>query len=161
VATRLNMSSKKINYSVIAFLLCIFISGCNSSNRHVWTLPNNEKIEYHEGPIDDPGFQAKSPEYVRWISEKRGTHNSNVGSGGGYKSLTLHLNQNQTLAWITGRYADAERQFYVAVLDMKTFQIVDGDCMWESESNMNPSDIKLKHEVEQSSATATVIEEQK
>jgi len=143
-------------------LLCVLLGGgCkNSSNRHVWILPNNEKISYHEGPID-PGFTANIPEYVGWTSEKRGTNSVSLGYNGGYRSLTLHLNQSQTLAWITGRYASENKESYVAVLDLVNFKIVDGDCMWESESHMNSSDIKLKHEVEQSSAAATVIEEQK
>jgi hypothetical protein len=160
VATRLNMFSKKITYSVIAFLVCVFISGCNSSNHHAWILPNNEKIEYHEGP-NDRGFTANIPECISWASEKRGTNSVSLGYNGGYKSFVLHLNQNQTFAWITGQYTGADRQFYIAVFDVKNFQIIDGDCMWKSESNMNSSDIKLKHEVEQSSATATVIKEQK
>ena len=160
MATRLNMFSKRIFYWVIAFLVCVFISGCNSSNHQVWILPNNEKIEYHEGQ-NDGGFTANIPEYIRWASEKRGTNSVLLGYNGSYKSIALHLNQNQTLAWITGKYAGADRQFYIAVLDVKDFQIVDSDCMWGSESNMNSFDIKLKHELEQSSATATVIKEQK
>ena len=139
----------------------IFVTGCkNSPNRHVWILPNNEQIEYHEGPID-PGFTANIPQYVTWISEKRGTNNSSVGNGGSYKSLTLHLNQNQTVGWITGLDAGQVKPEYVAVLDVVNFKIVGGDCMWSSESHSNPSDLKLKREVELSSATASVLEEQK
>jgi hypothetical protein len=160
MAKGLNMSFKKATSSIVAFLVCIFISGCNSLNRHVWKLPNNENVFYHEGS-GDSGFTANIPQYVEWVSEKRGTNSLFAGSGGSYQSLALYLNQSQTLAWITGRYAGGERQFYVAVLDLENFKVVDGDCMWESESHMNSSDIKLKHEVEQSSVTATMIEEQK
>ena len=139
----------------------IFASGCkNSPNRHVWILPNNEKIEYYEGPID-PGFTANIPQYVTWMSDKRGTNNFNVGVGGSYKSLTLHLNKSQTVAWITGLDAGQAKPEYVAVIDVANFKIVGGDCMWSSESHSNPFDIKLKHEVELSSATASVVEEQR
>ena len=139
----------------------VFVSGCkNSPNRHVWILPNNEKIEYYEGPID-PGFTANIPQYVTWMSDKRGTNNFNVGVGGSYKSLTLHLNKSQTVAWITGLDAGQAKPEYVAVIDVANFKIVGGDCMWSSESHSNPSDIKLKHEVELSSATASVVEEQR
>jgi hypothetical protein len=160
MATRINMSSKKTICLVIASLVCIFIVGCNSSNRHVWILPNGEKIEYHEG-LNDRGFTANIPEYINWTSKKRGSNSVSLGYNGGYKSFTLHLNQSQTLAWITGLDAGQTKSNYVAILDIANFKIVDGDCMWESESNVNSSDIKLKHEVERSSATANVIEEQK
>jgi hypothetical protein len=143
-------------------LICffIFVVGCNKSNRHVWILPNSEKIEYHEGR-NEGAFTANIPEYISWTSEKRGTNDSSLGYNGGYRSLTFHLNQSQTFAWITGLYAREKKPSYVAVLDLTNFKIVDGDCMWGSESNSSSSDLRFRHEVEQSSATATVIEEQK
>jgi hypothetical protein len=79
-----------------------------------------------------------------------------VGNGGGYKSLVLHLNQNQSLAWITGKFPGADKQYYVVVLDLVNFEIVDGNML---EKQQNPSG--LKRELEQASTTATVIEEQK
>jgi hypothetical protein len=156
------MNSRNLS-ALVPVLICAsaFVLGCdNPPNRHTWILPKNEKIEYYEGPID-PGFTAHFLNYVDWTSETRGTNKYLAGNGGGFRSVTLHLNQNQTVAWITGRYAGGDRQFYVAVLDLLNFKIIDGDCMWQSESNSNPSEIRFKREVEQSSATATVVEEQK
>jgi hypothetical protein len=153
----------KKQLALASILICVFLSmlGCSkSSNQHMWVLPNNEKVEYYEG-AGDSGFTANIPQYVTWISKTGGTNSLFVGNGGSYKSLALHLNQNQTVAWITGRYTGGDRQFYVAVLDLVNFKIVDGSCMWQSESHSSSSELKIKHEVEQSSAAATVVEEQK
>jgi uncharacterized lipoprotein YmbA len=54
-------------------LLCL--AGCGQSpNRHVWVLPNLDKVTYYKGPFD-PGFTAHIPEYVEWNSVKSGTKN--------------------------------------------------------------------------------------
>jgi len=139
-------------------MFCLLMSGCNSSNRHSWLLPNHERIEYHEG-TNDVGFTANIPQYVSWISEKKGTNSLLVGIGGSYRALTFHLNQSQTLGWITGQYAGSEREFYVAIIDLKNFQIADGDCM--SGYNLDSVEIKHKSEVEQSLSNAIVIPEHK
>lgn len=155
------MISKKLFFVFLLAILCaLFTSGCNPTNRHSWILPNNEKIEYHEGS-NEGAFTANIPEYISWTSEKRNTNSVALGYNGGFVSFKMNLNQNQTLAWLTGEYAGSNKQDYVAIFDLMNFKITDGDCMWESESNINLSDIKLKHEVEQSIATATAVEEKK
>ena len=139
-------------------LTYMFTGGAkNPNNRHVWKLPNGEKIEYYEAKPSSTGFTATIYQYVNWTSEKRGTASSNIGNSGGYDSMALHLNKSQTVAWITGQYAGGDRQFYAAVLDLVSFKIVDGDSMLGSNSHSYP----LRDEVEQSGATAQVIEEQK
>ena len=139
-------------------LTYMFNSGSkDSGNRHVWKLPNGEKIEYYEVKPTPAGFVASISQYVTWASEKRGAASSLVGIGGSYESITLYLNKGQTVGWITGLDAGQEKPLYLAVLDVANFKIVAGNCMWGSNTHSYP----LRDEVEQSGATAQVIEEQK
>jgi hypothetical protein len=47
------------------------------------------------------------------------------------------------------------------VLDLANFNVVDDECMWLPESDINSDELKLKHEVETSITTAQAVEEQK
>ena len=153
----------KLLLAFVPLLPCmlVFLLGCNkASNRHIWNLPRNERIEYYEAS-GDSGFTANIPQYVKWVSAKRGTNDTLVGTGSRERVITLHLSQSQTVAWITGQDAGQTKPSYLAVLDLANFTVVGGECMWQSESHSSASEIRLRHEVEQSVAAATVVEEQK
>ena len=98
------------------------IHGSRNKNKHVWILPNNESVEYFEVKESPPGFMASITQYVMWASGTRGTNKTVVGVGGSYSNVRLHLNQEHTIAWITGHDAGQTNLLYLAVLDVGRFR---------------------------------------
>jgi len=122
-------------------------------------LPNNERINYYELKDKSPGFTASVPSYVTWTSSNRGTNTTEVGVGGSFANVELHINQKQTVAWITGQDAGQMKKKYLAVLDLVMFKVIDDYCMWGLESHMNANEVELKHEIVRAVTTAALVPE--
>jgi hypothetical protein len=152
-----------VSILVGAFALNVLLkrSSEGPKNRHVWMLPNGERIEYYETKPKDSGFVSNISQNVRWTSEKRGVCSGEVGIGGSFGAVTLWLDKGRTVAWITGVDSGGGKPSYLGVLDVANFKLVGGESMWASESHISSLEKSLRSEVEQAASTAIQVQELK